>query len=84
LMPIAMRMGINPIHFALIMLVNLNIGLSTPPLGVCLFVAAPIAKVSLGKLSRAIFPFIAMEVVALLLITFIPEIVLFVPRLLGY
>jgi len=84
LMPIAMRMGINPIHFALIMLVNLNTGLSTPPLGACLFVAAPIAKGSLGKLSRAIFPFIAMEVVALLLITFIPEIVLFVPRLLGY
>lgn len=84
LMPIAIQLGIEPLHFALVMLVNLNIGLITPPLGVCLFIAAPIARISLGELSRAIFPFILMEVVALLLITFIPELVLFVPRLLGY
>lgn len=84
LMPIAIKLGVNPLHFALIMLVNLNIGLATPPLGVCLFVACPIAKVNMERITRAIFPFIIMEIVALLLITFIPELVLFIPRLLGY
>ena len=84
LMPLAIKLGIHPIHFALVMLVNLNIGLATPPLGVCLFVACPIAGVSMLKISKAIAPFILMEIVALLLITFIPELVLFVPRLLGF
>jgi len=84
LMPLAINLGIHPVHFALIMLVNLNIGLATPPLGVCLFVACPIAGVSMAKISRAIAPFILMEVVALLIITFIPELVLVLPRLLGF
>ncbi len=84
LMPLAIKLGIHPVHFALIMLVNLNIGLATPPLGVCLFVACPIAGVSMLKISKAIAPFILMEIVALMLITFIPELVLFVPRLLGF
>ncbi len=84
LMPLAIRLGIHPVHFALIMLVNLNIGLATPPLGVCLFVACPIAGVSMMKISRAIAPFILMEIAALMLITFIPDLVLFVPRLLGF
>jgi len=84
LMPIAVSLGIHPLHFALIMIVNLNIGLATPPLGVCLFVACPIAKISLEKISKAIFPFILMEIIALLIITFIPDLVLIVPRLLGF
>jgi TRAP-type transport system large permease protein len=84
LMPLAIRLGIHPVHFALIMLVNLNIGLATPPLGVCLFVACPIAGVSMMKISKAIAPFIIMEIAALMLITFIPDLVLFVPRLLGF
>jgi tripartite ATP-independent transporter DctM subunit len=84
LMPIAIHLGIHPLHFALVMLVNLNIGLITPPLGVCLFVAAPIARISLGQLTKAIFPFVIAEVIALLLITFIPELVMIVPRLLGF
>jgi tripartite ATP-independent transporter DctM subunit len=84
LMPIAVSLGVHPLHFALIMIVNLNIGLATPPLGVCLFVACPIAKISLEQISRAIFPFLVMEILALLLITFFPELVLIVPRLLGF
>ena len=84
LMPIAVSLGVHPLHFALIMIVNLNIGLATPPLGVCLFVACPIAKVSLEQISKAISPFLLMELVALLLITFIPDLVLVVPRLLGF
>ncbi len=84
LLPIAVRLGIHPLHFALVMLVNLNIGLSTPPVGVCLFTVAPIVNLSLEKISKAVMPFIAAEVVALLFLTYIPEIVLIIPRLLGY
>ncbi|MEW6548771.1 MAG: TRAP transporter large permease [Spirochaetota bacterium] len=84
LLPIAVRMGIHPLHFALVMLVNLNIGLSTPPVGVCLFTVAPICNLSLEKISKAVMPFIAAEVVALLFLTYIPEIVLIIPRMLGY
>jgi len=66
------------------MLVNLNIGLVTPPLGECLFIVSGISGVSLEEVTKAIFPMVAFEVIALLAITFIPEISLFVPRLLGY
>jgi tripartite ATP-independent transporter DctM subunit len=84
LVPIAIQFGIHPIHFALVMIVNLNIGLSTPPVGVCLFAAAPIAGISLERISKAVLPFIIAEIVALMVLTYIPELVLFVPRLLGY
>jgi tripartite ATP-independent transporter DctM subunit len=84
LVPIAYQMGIHPIHFALVMIVNLNIGLSTPPVGVCLFAAAPIAGISLERISKAALPFIAAELVALMFLTYIPELVLIVPRLLGF
>jgi tripartite ATP-independent transporter DctM subunit len=84
LLPIALNFGIHPLHFALIMLVNLNIGLTTPPLGVCLFVAAPIAKTSMEKIVVRVIPLVAMEVAVLLFITYIPELILFVPRLFGF
>ena len=84
LLPIAVKMGIHPLHFALVMLVNLNIGLSTPPVGVCIFTVAPIANLSLEKISKAVFPFIVAEVIALLFLTYIPEIVLVIPRMLGF
>ncbi len=84
LLPIAVQLGVHPLHFALVMLVNLNIGLSTPPVGVCLFTVAPIVNLSLEKISKAVMPFIAAEMVALLFLTYIPEIVLIIPRMLGY
>ncbi|WP_319477927.1 TRAP transporter large permease [Marispirochaeta aestuarii] len=84
LLPIAQLYGINSLHFALIMLVNLNIGLTTPPLGVCLFTAAPIAGVRFEKIARAAMPFIGIEIVVLLMITYLPDMVLFLPRITGY
>jgi tripartite ATP-independent transporter DctM subunit len=84
LLPIAIQLGIHPLHFALVMLVNLNIGLITPPVGVCLFAAAPIAGISIEKISKAVFPFICAEVFALMLLTYIPELVLIVPRMMGF
>ncbi|AZO93767.1 TRAP transporter large permease [Halocella sp. SP3-1] len=84
LAPLVAQLGIDPLHFAIIMVVNLNIGLATPPLGVCLFVAAPIAKTTLERVSRAILPFLAVEIAVLFLLTYWPKLVLFLPNLLGY
>jgi tripartite ATP-independent transporter DctM subunit len=84
LLPIAIQLGINPLHFALVMLVNLNIGLITPPVGVCLFAASPIAGISIERISKAVFPFICAEIIALMLLTYIPELVLVVPRMMGF
>lgn len=84
LLPLAMKYGIHPLHFALIMIVNVNIGLTTPPLGVCLFVAAPIAKTSYEKVSMKALPFIGMEIFVLLLITYLPDLVLAIPRMFGF
>ncbi len=81
--PIAVSIGMDPIHFGMIMVLSLNIALMTPPVGACLFVACSISKISLAQLSKAIWPYIIMEVIALFLVAYIPEISLFLPRLLG-
>jgi len=82
--PIAMHLGFHPIHFGLIVCINLIIGLITPPLGEILFIVGPMAGISLEELSKEIFPFILVEVFALLLITYLPFFTLYVPQLLGY
>lgn len=84
LLPLAVKYGVHPLHFALIMIVNVNIGLTTPPLGVCLFTAAPIAQTSYESIALKVLPFVAMEILVLLLITYVPDIVLVVPRLTGF
>jgi len=82
-MPIIAQFGINPIHFGIIMVVNLAIGMSTPPLGVNLFVSCGIAKVSIEENSRALVKFLVANVVVLLLITFIEPISVILPQLMG-
>ncbi|WP_455374108.1 TRAP transporter large permease [Limibacillus halophilus] len=82
--PIAVSLGIDPTHFGIIVIFNLMIGLITPPLGLCLFVAEGIANVGIARLTRSILPFFVVEVLVLLIITFLPDIVTFLPRLLGY
>jgi len=84
LLPIAVGYGIHPVHFALVMIVNLNIGLMTPPVGVCLFTAVPIAKVPLEKMVPKVMPFVAVEMFVVLLITYIPDLLLFLPRWAGF
>lgn len=83
LLPIAIQMGIDPIHFGAILVLNLIIGLSTPPVGVCLFIGCRIANVSLEQISKAAFPFLLVSIVVLLIVTFIPELVMFLPGLLD-
>jgi len=84
LAPIAVAFGIDPVHFGVIMVLNLIIGCGTPPLGLCLFIACGIGKVPVEKGSIAILPFILAEIAVLLLVTYVPWIVLTLPRLYGF
>lgn len=74
LLPIAVSLGLSPVHFGIVMIVNLAIGFVTPPLGANLFMASQVGGIKIEKLSRAIIGWIGAMVVALLLITFIPSI----------
>jgi tripartite ATP-independent transporter DctM subunit len=81
--PLAVSLGYHPLHFGIIMVLALNIALMTPPVGACLFVACGISKLTLEQISREIWPFIVVEIGVLFLITFVPDIAMFLPRLLG-
>ncbi|KJS81879.1 MAG: C4-dicarboxylate ABC transporter permease [Peptococcaceae bacterium BICA1-8] len=83
LAPIAIKVGVDPLHFGVIMVVNLCIGLVTPPVGLNLFVAASTSGITLERVSVAVIPFLLVELGILLMITYIPEIILFFPRMLG-
>jgi tripartite ATP-independent transporter DctM subunit len=84
LAPAAVNMGVHPLHFALIMCINLTVGLATPPLGFILYVTCGITDLSVERLSRAIFPFILIEAGVVFLVTYLPIISLWIPKLLGY
>lgn len=81
LLPIAMELGIDPTHFGVITVLNLMIGLLTPPIGVLLFVQTKIAGVGFAELVKELWPHIAMLLAVLLLITFVPQLVLWIPNL---
>lgn len=80
LLKVAISAGIDPCHFAVIAVLNLIIGLTTPPVGVCLFVSSSIGKVSIGKVSRASLPFLGVSLLVLILVTLFPEISLMLPN----
>ncbi|MEJ2031004.1 MAG: TRAP transporter large permease subunit, partial [Maritimibacter sp.] len=84
LIPTVQAMGIDLVHFGVIAVVNAMIGLITPPYGLLLFIVANITGQPVGKVVREILPFIVALLVALGIITFVPDFVLFLPRLLGY
>lgn len=81
LLKVAVTVGVDPIHFSVIAVLNLIIGLTTPPVGVCLFVASSIGKTSIAKVSKASLPFLAVSLIVLALVTLIPPISLFLPDL---
>lgn len=83
-LPTAQALGIDPVHFGVISVVNIMIGLSTPPFGLLLFVVANITKAPLGKIIKEMLPFLAVLFIALALITYIPDIVLWLPKMYGY
>ncbi|MEC7764997.1 MAG: TRAP transporter large permease [Pseudomonadota bacterium] len=84
LIPSVRAMGIDLVHFGVIVVVNAMIGLITPPYGLLLFITANITKQPVGRIIRDVWPFIIALLVALMVITFVPDFVLFLPRLLGY
>ncbi|MBI4734669.1 MAG: TRAP transporter large permease [candidate division NC10 bacterium] len=84
LAPIAMSYGVQPLHFGFVVVLNLVIGLLTPPVGVCLFVAGGIARISMERLVRAVWPFLLWQIVVLVLVTYIPALSMLIPRLFGY
>ena len=84
LLPTAQALGIDPVHFGVVAVVNIMIGLVTPPYGLLLFMMVKIAEVPLRDLVREVMPFLGVMIGALALITFVPDLVLFLPRLMGY
>lgn len=82
-LPIALAAGIDPIHLGVIIVVNLTIGMITPPLGVCLFVTSSIAKVNLVQMVRPLLPQFLVLLVVLIIITYFPQVSLFLPHLFG-
>lgn len=82
--PIAWELGIDPLHIGLVICINLVVGLATPPFGITLFVTSPVAGVRIEDTVKEAIPFIAATICVLLLITFCPQFVLFLPRLAGY
>ncbi|HEX5514004.1 MAG TPA: TRAP transporter large permease subunit, partial [Gammaproteobacteria bacterium] len=82
LQPIAAQVGVDPLHFGIITLVNFSVGMLTPPVGLNLFVAMAIAKMSLHEVFKASLPFIGLMVVALLLITYVPWFSMAIPQML--
>jgi C4-dicarboxylate transporter DctM subunit len=82
--PIAVSLGIDPIHLGIIMVVNMEIGLVTPPVGLNLFVTAGVAGMTLGAVVRAALPWLSVLFVVLVLVTYIPSISLFLPETLGW
>jgi len=83
LLPVATTLGIDPVHFGMIMLTNLGIGLITPPVGTVLFVASAVSKQKIEQVVSAMLPFYGMLFIVLMLITYIPAISLWLPRLMG-
>jgi tripartite ATP-independent transporter DctM subunit len=84
LLPTAQALGVDPVHFGVVAVMNIMIGLITPPYGLLLFMMVKIAEVPLKDLVREVIPFLAVMIAALALITFVPDLVLALPRLLGY
>jgi tripartite ATP-independent transporter DctM subunit len=84
MLPTAAALGIDLVHFGVVAVVNIMIGLVTPPYGLLLFMMVKIGEVSLTELVREVMPFLWVMIAALVLMTFIPEIVLFLPKLFGY
>jgi TRAP-type C4-dicarboxylate transport system permease large subunit len=81
LLPVVQQLGIDPVHFGLVMVLNLMIGLLHPPMGMVLFVLARVANLSIEKTTMAIVPWLIPLLLSLVLITYVPQIALWLPHL---
>ena len=82
-LPVVMELGMDPVHFGMIMVLNLCIGLCTPPVGTILFVGSGVAKVPVSQVIKPLLPFLLAMILVLLLITFVPQLSLMLPKLFG-
>jgi tripartite ATP-independent transporter DctM subunit len=83
-LPVVLQLGVDPIHFGIVMVMNLSIGLCTPPVGSVLFVGCSVARLPITAVIKPLLPFYGAMIVALLLVTYLPELSLWLPRLFGY
>jgi len=83
LLPVVKTLGVDPVHFGMIMMVNLGIGLITPPVGSVLFVGAAVSRLKIGVVTRAMVPFFVALFIVLMMVTYIPALSLWLPRMLG-
>ncbi|MEP7298840.1 MAG: TRAP transporter large permease [Burkholderiales bacterium] len=83
LLPVVKLLGVDPVHFGMIMMVNLGIGLITPPVGTVLFVGSAVSKLPMGVITKAMKPFFVALFIVLLMVTYIPAISLWLPRVMG-
>lgn len=83
-LPVLQQFGVDPIHFGIVMIMNLCVGLCTPPVGSVLFIGCSVANVKIDQVIKPLLPFFAAMIITLLLITFIPELSLWLPRLFGF
>ncbi len=83
LLPVAIQIGMNPVQFGVMAVLNLMIGLTTPPVGICLYVAAQIGKVPVARAIKADLPFIAASLISLALVAYVPFLTTWLPGILG-
>ncbi len=83
-LPVVTRLGVDPVHFGIIIVLNLCIGLCTPPVGSVLFVGCSVAKIRISEVIRPLLPLFAVMILSLLLVTFIPPITLWLPEIFGF
>jgi len=84
LLPLMNKIGVDPLHFGVIIVLNLVIGLTTPPVGVCLFIACGIGEIKLEQITRAILPFLFASIAVLLIVTYWESLIMLIPKLFGY
>lgn len=84
LAPLAIHVGVHPLHFGIIMCINLYIGLITPPMGGCLFISMAISDLKMERIVKALWPMLLLEIAVLALLVYVPEITLFLPKVLGF
>ena len=82
-LPVGISLGMEPIHLGILIAANVGIGMITPPVGICLFVACGVSDVKIGNVVKPLFPFLLFLIITLIIITIFPQITLFLPRLFG-
>ena len=82
ILPMVVSVGMDPVHYGVLIILNLGIGLITPPVGTTLFIGSAISGLKIEELSRAMLPFFGVMLIVLLIVTFVPQVVLFLPDVL--